>query len=75
MSERTCEKCGSIEFGIWGYIGLIGYSLLMGLMGYALSQLFYSGRIALVVCVFAVIFMLPMWVISYREKPKEQMKE
>jgi len=71
MSERTCKRCGSVEFGIWGYIGVIGYSLLMGLIGYAFSQLFYSERIVIVGVVFAVIFMLPMWMISYHENKKE----
>ena len=68
MSERTCKKCGRIDYGIWGYFGLFGYSLIVGVLAYIISQIYYSPGIVIVALVFGVIFWLPMWFISIHEE-------
>ena len=69
MNERTCKKCGSIDYDIWGTIGLIGYSLIVGALGYAISVSgFFSPRMIIIAVVFGVIFWLPMWFISIHER-------
>lgn len=73
MSERTCKKCGHIDYDIWGYVGLIGFSLLIGSLGYCLGFILKEPRLAVVSVVFGIIFMIPMWMISFHEE-KEQKK-
>ena len=72
MKVKKCKECGSIEYGIWGTIGVIGYSLIVALLGYVFSQIFYDDRIIGVVCLGAVILMLPLWFISYQNKELEE---
>lgn len=77
MSERTCKRCGSIDFGIWGYIGLIGYSLIMGSMGYALCWfLIVTGiwyvNLIIVGILFGLVFLAPMSIISFVEQRENQ---
>ena len=66
--NRTCEKCGTIDYGIYGYLGLLGYSLFIVSMAFALSQLFYSPMLTLVVVTLGVILWIPMFIISIREE-------
>lgn len=66
--SRTCKKCGTIEYDIWGYVGMLGYSLLIGALGYSLSLLIYYPRLVVVAVIFGVIFMLPMYFISIHEQ-------
>lgn len=70
--NRKCKRCGRIDFDIWGYIGLIGYSLVVGAFGYALSDAFFSYSIVLITIVFGVILWLPMWFISIHERKEEE---
>ena len=65
--NRKCEKCGTIDYGIWGYLGFIGYSLSVGIMGYVISQLFYVPMIVIFIMILGIILLLPMYGISFRE--------
>lgn len=78
MSERTCKKCGHIETGIWGYVGLFGYSLAIGALGYGfsyamvLSGIFYPNLIVIGV-ILGMVCMVPMWIINFvAEKEKRK---
>jgi len=75
MSERRCKKCGSIEFGKWGTLGIIGYSLFIGCMGFALGRLFFTLWFPWiwVIMISGVIFWLPMFFIS--AKLQREMKK
>ena len=66
--SRTCKRCETINYGIWGYFALFGWSLLVGTMGYVLSTLFYSSGIVIMGLVFGVIFWLPAYFISIHER-------
>jgi len=70
--NRKCEKCGSVEYGIWGYFGLIGWSLIVCALGYSISWNFHSYNIPLVLVIFGIIFFLPAWFISLHEERKEK---
>ena len=72
--NRKCKRCGRIDFGIWGYVGVIGFSLLVGALGYAIGGSFYDNSLVIVALVFGVILWLPMWFISIHEE-KEEKKE
>lgn len=70
--SRTCKRCGDIDYGIWGTIGLIGYSLIVGGLGYAFSSVFYFRSIVIIAVVFGIILYLPMAFISYHELKEEK---
>ncbi|GAH54919.1 unnamed protein product [marine sediment metagenome] len=74
MSERKCKRCGRIEYGIWGRIGLVGYSLIIGAFAYAIASSFYFNfrSLVIVALVFGVILWLPMWFISIHEEREEK---
>ena len=74
MKYEKCETCGSIEYGKLGTLGVIGYSLIVGILGYALSQIFYANMIAPIVVILAVVLLLPVYVISAKEQLKEKRK-
>ena len=69
--SRICKRCERIDFGIWGTIGLIGYSLIVAALGYAFAIFEYNKALPIVVMVFGVCLWLPMYFISYHER-KEQ---
>ena len=75
MSERKCEKCGTIDFGIWGYLGFIGYSLIVGIMGYVISQLFYAPMIVILIMILGIILVLPIYGISFQEEKRSKEEE
>lgn len=66
--SRKCKRCGQIDTGIWNTIGLIGYSLMIGAMGYALAGMFYFNPFVIMGVVFGVILFLPLTFISYHEQ-------
>ena len=66
--NRKCKKCGRIDYDIWGYFALLGWSLLVGTMGYVISTVFYSPSIVVMGMVFGVIFWLPAYFISLHER-------
>ena len=72
--SRKCETCGSIDFGKWGYLGLIGYSLIVGMLGYVLSTIIYyvlSGFFVentLVIVLFGIILLVPLYYIAFKEE-------
>ena len=70
--SRKCEKCGTIDFGIWGYPGFIGYSLIVGIMGYVISQLFYAPMIVIFIMILGIILLLPMYGISLQEQRRNK---
>ena len=72
MKYEKCETCGDIDYGKWGTLGVIGYSLFVGSMAYVLSQVFYSKEYALILMIFGVILWLPMYVITLQEIRKER---
>ena len=73
MEYEKCEKCGSIDFGKWGNLGLIGYSLIVGLLGYVSFQLFrLYAHLVPYVLILAVILLLPVYWISFQEQRKEK---
>ena len=72
MSSRICKKCGTIEFRIWGTIGLFGWSILIGALGYIISQIYYKPNIVIVAFVFGVILILPMFFISFHEEREKR---
>lgn len=65
--NRTCKKCGSIDFDIWGTVGLLGFVFFVSALGYSLSWIFDTEAIVVVGVVFGIILMLPMWFISFHE--------
>lgn len=73
MTEK-CETCGDIDFGKWGTLGLVGYSLIVGVLGYVVFDTFYSDIFAklAIVMIVGVVLWLPMYVISFREQLKEK---
>jgi len=66
--SRTCKKCGSVDYDIWGYIGLIGYSLLFGAMGYSIALVINNPILIIIGAVLGIILMVPMWFISFHEE-------
>ena len=66
--NRTCKKCGSIDFDIWGTVGLLGFVFFVSALGYSLSWIFDTAAIVVVGFVFGTILMLPMWFISFHEQ-------
>ena len=68
MSERTCKRCGHIEYGIWGTVGLVGWSLFVGACGLMLSVMFSYDPLVIMGVVFGTIFLMPMWMISFHEQ-------
>lgn len=71
--DRKCETCGSIDFGKWGTLGLVGYSLIVGLLGYALFQTFrLYVHLTPYMLILGVVLLLPVYVISFREQLKEK---
>ena len=68
MSERKCKRCESIEYGIWGTIGLLGYSMIIAAVGYTISYSFYVLSFPIVLVVFGTILWLPMVFISHHER-------
>ena len=75
MSERTCKKCGSVEYGIWGNVGLIGWSLFIGACGLMLSVIFPIEPFVIMGVVFGIICLMPMWMISFHEQRELEKKE
>lgn len=75
--NRKCKRCGEIDTGIWNTIALIGYSLMVGALGYALASIFYFQSIVIMGVVFGMILFLPLTFIHYHEerKAKENDKE
>ena len=72
---RTCKRCGSINFDIWGSIGLIGFSLIVGSMGYALALFGFRPNIILLGVVFGTCLMGPMRMISFHEQREQRKRE
>jgi len=72
--SRKCRRCGTIEYGIWGPIALLGYSMLICALGYILSDIYFSESIPVLMVVFGIILWSPMFFISYHEN-KENKKE
>ena len=66
--SRTCKRCGEIDTGIWNTIGLIGYSLMVGALGYALASVFYFKSLVIVGVVFGIIVFLPVTFIVHHEQ-------
>lgn len=75
MKYEKCETCGDIDYGKWGTLGVIGYSLIVGMLGYALSQIFYANMIAPIVVIIGVILFLPAYWISFKEERKKRRLE
>lgn len=72
MSERKCKRCGTIDFGIWGYIGLLGWSLSVAACGYALALVFANWNLPFVLIVFGLCLWLPMYFISIQERKENK---
>ncbi|GAH68564.1 unnamed protein product [marine sediment metagenome] len=72
MSERTCKKCGTIDFDIWGNVALIGYSLIVVGLGYVLGDMYFSYAIPLVAVVFGIILWLPVFFINFHEEKEKR---
>ena len=68
MSERKCKRCETIDYGIWGTIGLLGYSMIIAAVGYTISYSFYVLSFPVVLVVFGLILLLPMIFISHHEQ-------
>ena len=68
MSERKCKRCEAIDFGIWGYIGVLGFSMIIFAMGYVVSYIFNVLSLPVVLSVFGMILYLPLVFISYHER-------
>jgi len=73
MSERICETCEKIDFGIWGTLGAIGYSLIIGCMGYTFSLVYFDLIFVWVLVVIGVILWIPMFLIA--TKAEREMNE
>jgi len=74
MSNRTCKKCGRVDFDIWGTIGLIGFSLIVGALGYTVNMIYSNSGLVIFAVVIGLVCMLPMWMISFIEERKELKK-
>ncbi len=75
--NRICEKCGSVDFGRWGTLGVIGYSLIVGVLGYVVFDTFYSdifAKLAIVIIV-GVILWLPLFLISAKEERERRLAD
>ena len=72
MSSRTCKKCGTIDFDIWGNVALLGFSLIIGALGYIVGNMYFSSAIPLVAVVFGIILWLPAWFISFHEEREKR---
>jgi len=46
--SKKCKECGSIDYGLLGYLGLVGFSMIIGGMFYALSQFTYITMIYII---------------------------
>jgi len=75
MSERMCEKCGAIEYGIWGYLALIGYSLMFATIGFAFASVFPYSAIAVLWLLAGMILFMPLYFISFKETRLKKKKE
>ena len=72
--SRKCRRCGEIDFGIWGTIGLIGWSMVFWALGYVMFDILHFPPLSVIAVMFGLILMLPMFFISYHEN-KENKKE
>lgn len=72
MIERKCKRCGDIDYGIWGTIGLVGWSLVFMASGYVLAGISYFPQLSVIACVFGLILLLPMFFIQYHEERDEE---
>lgn len=71
MSERKCKRCGNIDTGIWNTVALIGWSLMVGGLGYSLADIFHFEPLSVIALMFGLILMLPIFFISYHEREIE----
>ena len=74
MKYEKCETCGSIEYGKLGTLGIIGYSLIVGMLGYVMADLFFDSLLSVIVVIIGVILLLPPYYISTKEQLKEKRK-
>jgi len=70
--SRKCRRCGEIDFGIWGPIALLGYSMLIYALGYILSDIYFSESILVLMVVFGIILWSPMFFINYHENKETE---
>ena len=77
MNERICEKCENIDYGKWGILGLIGYSLVMCSLGFALGRILLrlSFLWAWIIMLIGMIFWAPLAVIAYKAERAMRKKE
>ena len=76
MKYEKCEKCGDIDYGKWGTLGVIGYSLIVGLLGYALFQVFrLYAHLTPYMLILGIILFLPAYWISFQDERKERIEE
>lgn len=68
MIRVKCDKCGDIDYGIWGYIGLVGFGLIIGAMGYVLSAIIYEPIITMIATVLGIMMLMPLWYIDFKEE-------
>lgn len=73
--SRTCKKCGTIDYDIWGTIGLIGFSLMVASLGYALAFVLMAPRFSIVLLAFGTCLYLPLYFISLHEKRDQKRQE
>lgn len=74
MKERTCEKCGTIDYGIFGPLGLFGFSLMVASLGYSLAILLEIVELPVYMIFVGLIFYMPLCIIHNREKRKGALK-
>jgi len=77
MNERICEKCEKINYGKWGLLGLLGYSLVIGSFGFALGRILLSLSFiwAWVILLIGMIFWAPLVVIANKAERAMRKKE
>ena len=75
MSERICETCEKVDFGKWGTLGIIGYSLIIGLLGYVMAQAYFDWLLVWVIMTIGVILWLPMFLIATKAEREMERKE
>jgi len=72
MSERKCKRCNDIDYGIWGIVGLIGWSLVFMASGYVLAGIYYFAPLSVIAVMFGLILLIPMYFINYHETSEEE---